>query len=339
MTTYLSYPELQTLVSGVLESGGLAPPHAAAVARVIVRAEGDACRSHGIYRIPGVLRTLQGGVAEAAVAPKIDDVADKAIVKVHAGGGFSPLAFEQGAPLLAAKAKRFGIAALAINDCVHFSALWPEVEQLAEQGVAALAMCPSNAYVAPAGGNAPLLGTNPLAFAWPNGDAPPYVYDFATSVAARGEIELHRLDGKPLPDGWGIDADGAPSRDPAAVLAGALLPFGGHKGSAISTMIEILAAVWIGDHLSCESSETDGGLAPNHGTLHIALDPAAFAATDRLAHAEKLLAAIRAQGARLPSERRYAARAAAAKEGIAISQENLDRLQRMQQGDLDLELH
>ena len=161
----------------------------------------------------------------------------------------------------------------------------------------------------------------------------------ATSVVARGEIELHRLDGKPLPDGWGIDADGAPSRDPAAVLAGALLPFGGHKGSAISTMIEILAAVWIGDHLSSESSEADGGLAPNHGTLHIALDPAAFAATDRLAHAEKLLAAIRAQGARLPSERRYAARAAAAKEGIAISQENLDRLQRMQQGDLDLELH
>ena len=138
---------------------------------------------------------------------------------------------------------------------------------------------------------------------------------------------------------WGIDADGAPSRDPAAVLAGALLPFGGHKGSAISTMIEILAAVWIGDHLSSESSEADGGLAPNHGTLHIALDPAAFAATDRLAHAEKLLAAIRAQGARLPSERRYAARAAAANEGIAISQENLDRLQRMQQGDLDLELH
>ena len=61
MTTYLSYPELQTLVSGVLESGGLAAAHAAAVARVIVRAEGDACRSHGIYRIPGVLRTLQGG--------------------------------------------------------------------------------------------------------------------------------------------------------------------------------------------------------------------------------------------------------------------------------------
>ena len=339
MTTYLSYPELQTLVSGVLESGGLAAAHAAAVARVIVRAEGDACRSHGIYRIPGVLRTLQGGVAEAAVAPKIDDVADKAIVKVHAGGGFSPLAFEQGAPLLAAKAKRFGIAALAINDCVHFSALWPEVEQLAEQGVAALAMCPSNAYVAPAGGIAKLLGTNPFAFAWPCTGGNPYVFDFATSVAARGEVELHRLDGKALPDGWGIDAEGVPSRDPAAVLAGALLPFGGHKGSAISTMIEILAAVWIGDRLSCESSEADGGLAPNHGTLHIALNPAAFAATDRLAHAEKLLAAIRAQGARLPSERRYAARAAAVHEGIAISQENLDRLQRMQQGDLDLELH
>ena len=303
------------------------------------KAERDQCRSHGIYRLAGVLKSRHAGLADGNNAPVIHDPADKPITKIDACGEFAPLASEQGLPLLAAKARRYGIAALAINNCLHLAALWPEVEALANQGLGALAMCPSNAYVAPAGGIRKLFGTNPLAFAWPNGDAPPYVYDFATSVAARGEIELHRLDGKPLPDGWGIDADGAPSRDPAAVLAGALLPFGGHKGSAISTMIEILAAVWIGDHLSSESSEADGGLAPNHGTLHIALDPAAFAAKDRLAHAEKLLAAIRAQGARLPSERRYAARAAAAKEGSAISQENLDRLQRMQQGDLDLELH
>ena len=342
MTTYLSYPELQTLVSGVLESGGLAAAHAAAVARVIVRAEGDACRSHGIYRIPGVLRTLQGGVAEAAVAPKIDDVADKAIVKVHAGGGFSPLAFEQGAPLLAAKAKRFGIAALAINDCVHFSALWPEVEQLAERGVAALAMCPSNAYVAPAGGIAKLLGTNPFAFAWPCTGGNPYVFDFATSVAARGEVELHRLDGKALPDGWGIDRDGKPSNDPAAVLdGGALLTFGGYKGSAIATMIEILAAVLIGDLLSVESSEVDGGrlLAPRHGELLIAIDPAAFTANDLETHTRKLLDAISAQGARLPSQRRYAARAISQRDGIAISDENLVRLQAMRDGDFSVELH
>ncbi len=337
---HLSYEELHALLAACLRTGGYNAAHADAIAAVLAQAERDQCRSHGIYRLTGILKTRRAGVNSGEREPVINNPPDRAILKIDAGGEFSPLAFARGAPLLAEKARHFGIAAMAINHCLHLSALWPEVETLAALGVGALAMCPSSAYVAPAGGNAPLLGTNPLAFAWPTGDNP-YVYDFATSVAARGEIELHRLDGKPLPDGWGIDADGAPSRDPAAVLAGALLPFGGHKGSAISTMIEILAAVWIGDNLSCESSEADGGqdLAPRHGTLHIAIDPAAFAAPDRAAHGAKLLAAIRAQGARLPSQRRYAARAAAAKDGIAISQENLDRLQRMQQGDLDLELH
>lgn len=336
---HLSYEELHALLAACLRAGGYNAAHADAIAAVLAQAERDQCRSHGIYRLTGILKTRRAGVNSGEREPVINNPPDRVILKIDAGGEFSPLAFARGAPLLAEKARHFGIAAMAINHCLHLSALWPEVETLAALGVGALAMCPSSAYVAPAGGNAPLLGTNPLAFAWPNGDAPPYVYDFATSVAARGEIELHRLDGKTLPEGWGIDADGAPSRDPAAVLAGALLPFGGHKGSAISTMIELLAAVWIGDNLSIESSAADGGLAPKHGTLHIALNPAAFAAKDRLAHAEKLLAAIRAQGARLPSERRYAARAAAVKDGIAISQENLDRLQRIQQGDLELELH
>ena len=69
---------------------------------------------------------------------------------------------------------------------------------------------------------------------------------------ARGEIELHRRAGQPLPEGWAIDADGQPTTDPAAALAGAMLPFGGHKGSAIGTMIELLAGVMIGDLTSPE---------------------------------------------------------------------------------------
>ena len=217
---------------------------------------------------------------------------------------FTPLASERGLPLLAAKARRYGLAALAINNCLHLAALWPEVEALANQGLGALAMCPSNAYVAPAGGIRKLFGTNPLAFAWPTGDSRPYVFDFATSVIARGEVELYRLDNKPLPDGWGIDRDGQPSNDAAAVLdGGALLPFGGYKGSAIATMSELLAAVWIGDLLSSESSEAYGGrgLAPLHGELIIAIDPTAFGAVDYESHSRALLDAIRDQGARLLS--------------------------------------
>ena len=106
-------------------------------------------------------------------------------------------------------------------------------------------------------------------------------------------------------------------------------------------MIELLAAVWIGDLLSSESSEADGGrgLAPLHGELIIALDPTAFGAVDYASHTRTLLDAIRDQGARLPSQRRYAARASAASRGIPISAANLAKLQRMEKGELDVELH
>ena len=106
-------------------------------------------------------------------------------------------------------------------------------------------------------------------------------------------------------------------------------------------MIEILAAVLIGDLLSVESSEVDGGrlLAPRHGELLIAIDPAAFTANDLETHTRKLLDAISAQGARLPSQRRYSARAISQRDGIAISDENLARLQAMRDGDFSVELH
>lgn len=203
-----------------------------------------------------------------------------------------------------------------------------------------MAMCPSYASVAPSGGTAPLLGTNPFAFGWPRKDQPPYVFDFATSVAARGEIELHRQAGKPLPEGWAIDADGQPTTDPVAALNGAMLPFGGHKGSAISTMIELLAGVMIGDLTSPEALEALGTttLAPAHGELILAFDPERFAkgrSGDPFARAETLFEAIAGQGARLPSQRRFAARKKSLEEGIQLSGEEWTMLERLRQEGLD----
>jgi len=100
----------------------------------------------------------------------------------------------------------------------------------------AFAFTASNACVAPAGGIQPVFGTNPMAFGFPRSSGPPLVFDQATSASARGEIQLHKREGKPLPEGWAIDADGQPTTDPEAALAGAQLPFGGYKGSSLSLM-------------------------------------------------------------------------------------------------------
>ena len=335
-STVLTVEALGALVDDILRNAGLSSLQAGALARVIVAGERDACKSHGVYRIEGCLRTLKAGKVVADAVPELAQDAS-AIVRVDAKGGFTNPAFEMGAPVLAERARSLGVAALVINNCTHFSALWPEVEALAQLGVASIAMCPSYSSVAPAGGNKPLLGTNPFAFGWPRPTGTPYVFDFATSVAARGEIELHRRAGTRLPDGWAVDATGQPTTDPEAALAGAMLPFGGHKGSAISTMIELLAGVMIGDMTSPEALEFLGttSLAPHHGELIVAFSPERFAANrpaDPLARAEVLLDAITGQGARLPSQRRFAARRKSLAEGITLSaaeMEELDRLRRL----------
>ncbi|AUM74979.1 Ldh family oxidoreductase [Paracoccus jeotgali] len=331
--TTLTIDELTQLVTRIFLNAGVTPAQAGPVAQVIVAGERDGCKSHGVYRIEGCLRTLAAGKVQGQAQPVLQQD-EGAIIRVDAGGGFSPGAFDLGAPLLARRAQDLGIAALVINNCTHFSALWPEIEALCDHGVAALAMCPSYSTVAPSGGNAPLLGTNPFAFGWPRPDKLPYVFDFATSVAARGEIELHRRAGTPLPEGWAIDRDGQPTTDPQEALDGAMLPFGGHKGSAISTMIELLGGAMIGDLTSRETLDYLGttDYLPHHGELLIALSPERFSAGrpgDPFARAETLFKAISGQGARLPSQRRFAAREVSQRDGITLSGEEMARLTRL----------
>lgn len=337
--TILSFSDLTARIKAIFERAGLSELQANAVARTIAAGERDGCKSHGVYRIDGCLRTMKAGMVTLDAVPELGPK-DGAIVRVAANGGFANAAFELGAPVLAERAKELGLAALVINDCTHFAALWPEIETLTDQGLAAMAMCPSYSTVAPTGGNIPLMGTNPFAFGWPRIDEPPYVFDIATSVAARGEIELHRRAGTELPEGWAVDSSGAPTTDPEAALEGAMLPFGGHKGSAIAMMIELLAGAMIGDLTSREALDRLGSfsLLPGHGELILAFDPKRFAAGrdgDPMARAETLFEAVLGQGARLPSQRRFAARKAALSDGIALNGDEVAQLDRLLAEGLD----
>lgn len=320
-------------VSRIFLAAGLSQLQAETLAATIVAGERDACKSHGLYRIEGCLRTVAAGKVQPQARPELQDDGSP-VVRVDAHGAFSTAAFAVGLPALVARARQHGLAALVTNSCTHISALWPEIEAITAQGLAAMAMCPSYATVAPAGGSAPLLGTNPFAFGWPRRDAPPYVFDIATSVMARGDVELHRIEGRPLPQGIALDRHGQPTTDPAEALAGAMLPFGGHKGSAISTMIELLAAAMIGDLTSAEALDYLGTttLGPHHGELILALSPERFAAgrADPFARAETLFGAILGQGARLPSQRRFEARAHSLAEGIALTAEEVEMLERLE---------
>jgi delta1-piperideine-2-carboxylate reductase len=168
-----------------------------------------------------------------------------------------------------------------------------------------------------------VFGTNPIAFAWPRAEGHPFVFDFATSAIARGDIELHAREGKPIPSDWAIDAEGKPTTDARAALEGAMQTFGGHKGSALAAMVELLAGALIGDLTSMESQAFDAGagLSPCHGELVIAIDPRRFLGADHdagQARAERLFDAVVGQGARLPSQRRFEARERSERNGVRI---------------------
>ena len=215
---------------------GFATQQAKPIATTITKAERDGCAAHGLFRLAFYIKAAQFAnlTAQATL-----NQPSPAVIQVNANNGFCPHALAIGLPVLVKKAQSQGIAALAINNAFNIAALWPEVEWLAEQGLVALAWTCANAFVAPAGGTRPLYGTNPMAFAWPRAHTHPLVFDQASSVAARGAIQLHKIEGKPLPKGWAIDKAGNPTTDPDQALQGAQLPFGGYKGSSIALMVEL----------------------------------------------------------------------------------------------------
>lgn len=325
--------EIEALCAKVLAHHGLSEPHVQAVTRTIVAGERDGCAAHGLYRLLVCVRTIGTGRVSLDAEPVLSRPA-AALVRADAGGAFAQLSFERARPMLLEAARHSGIAALAINHCIHFAALWPEVEQLAEDGLVAFAFTPSHAWVAPAGGREPVFGTNPIAFGWPRPGGHPFVFDFATSAVARGEIELHARQGKPIPLGWGVDSSGEPTTDAAEVLRGAMLTFGGHKGSALAAMVELIAGPLIGDLTSQESIDHDAGAkaSPHGGELIIAIDPEGFLgkqASEHLQRAERLFEQITGQGARLPSQRRYDARARSLGEGVAVDTRLLGEIEKL----------
>jgi L-2-hydroxycarboxylate dehydrogenase (NAD+) len=163
-----------------------------------------------------------------------------------------------------ALAKKSGIGVVGLNNSWFSGMLRYYVERAALAGLVGVHACNSTARVAPFGGMERIFGTNPLAFAFPTHDDP-LVVDFSTAAIMWGDVLYHEQIGKPLPDGRAVDAQGHLTRDPAAALAGAFLPWGGARGSALSTVVQVLGILGGSDPVI--------GEAGKWGYFFLALDP------------------------------------------------------------------
>ena len=316
----LTLAEAEDLVVRTLTRCRTDADNAKSVARALVAAEAEGQKGHGLSRLPTYAGQAKAGKVDGFAKPSLEWRRPAAAV-VDARHGFAYPALDLSVAALPDAARVNGIAAAGITRSHHCGVAGHPVEKLARRGLLALMFANTPAAIAPWGGARAVFGTNPIAFACPLPDQPPIVVDLSLSKVARGNILAAKQKGQKIPDGWALDAEGKPTTDPAAALAGTMLPLGDAKGTALALMVELLAAGLTNANFAAEASSflNAEGPPPGTGQLLIALDPEAFGGT--LAHFAVLAAAIETQpGARLPGARRLAARAKAAREGVTVSE-------------------
>ncbi|WP_439402508.1 Ldh family oxidoreductase [Bradyrhizobium sp. DASA03068] len=272
----VSVAALKGLLARVFVSNGCSATTASILAANCVEAEASGSLSHGIFRVDGYVASLRSGWVDGAAVPEVY-LKGSGYVFVDAGNGFAQVALHAARDLFVQRIRENGVAILSIRGSHHLAALWPDITPFAEQGLIAISMVNSFGCSIPVGAKKPLLGTNPFAFAAPISGQAPLVFDFATTSMSNGDLQLAARKGLTLPPGIGVDSSGESTTDPNKILnGGALVPFGGHKGSAISLMIELMVAGLTGGKFSSEVdwSAHAGAQTPHTGQIIIGIDPA-----------------------------------------------------------------
>jgi (2R)-3-sulfolactate dehydrogenase (NADP+) len=298
------------------------PTNAEAVADALVRAELDGIASHGLARVPANAAQARAGKVDGYAEPKVTRPMP-GTVRVDAATGFAYPALRAGLPVLADAARQQGTAAAAIANSHHAGVLGHVVEDLAAQGLVAMAMTNTPAGIAPWGGRRALFGTNPIAFATPLPGRQPLVVDLSLSRVARGKIMLAAAKGEPIPEEWAFDAHGNPTGDAKAALAGTMAPMGDAKGAQLVLMVELLATMLTGANFAWQASSMfdEKGGPPRLGQFILAIVPDGFGNAGAVEHAGRLAAEMESEaGVRLPGSRRLAERQRVAREGIRLEE-------------------
>jgi len=317
----LTLSDAQDLVLRTLTRCKTDAENARSVARGLVAAEAEGQKGHGLSRLPSYAAQAKVGKVDGFARPALTWTRPASAV-IDAKNGFAYPALDAALAALPAAARQNGVAAAGIHHSHHCGMAGHPVEHLANEGLVALLFANTPGAIAPWGGARAVFGTNPIAFACPLPKAAPIVVDLSLSKVARGNILAAKQKGEAIPPGWALDAEGKPTTDADAALAGTMLPLGDAKGTALALMVELLAAGLTGANFAADASSflDAKGAPPGTGQLLIAFDPSAFGGDGALLHFGRLAKAIEDQpGARLPGARRVAARANAMHNGITIT--------------------
>jgi hydroxycarboxylate dehydrogenase B len=266
---------LEQRATRIFTAMGAPAGDAAWIAALLVRANLRGHDSHGVIRVPQYWDSVKKGQVDPKSPVTVLDETP-ILARLDGGGGFGQVVARRAMEMAIAKAKTAGLSAASMSRTSHVGRLADYAELAARAGLVGMvwANCVHGLNVAPWGGAARRLGTNPHAVAIPGAGGPAMVLDFATSVVAEGKMRVKRNRKQPAPPGWFVDAQGRPATDPEVFYGdppGALLTAGEHKGYGLSLAVEILGGILSG---TGPAGPPPGVFA--NGTLMICLDVERF---------------------------------------------------------------
>jgi len=318
---------LETLCAAALRAAGARAEDAAACVRILLEAELMGISTHGAVRVPDYARRLRGGGIDANAVPQLERRAPS-LALLDGANALGPVVGLRALEAAIEIARETGIAYVGCRASNHFGAIAPYGRAACEAGFVMLAGTNASTTMPPAGGKALRLGNNPFCVAAPGADGAHFILDMALSVAARGKIRAALKAGRPIPEGWAADKDGRPTTDPAAALAGFLLPLGGHKGSGLSMAVDLLSGVLSGARFLTDVVTWVDNATEPQGTGHffLLIDPARLIGREAYAAAmarfrqliKQTPAADPAAPVLLPGERELARRARALEHGVEL---------------------
>ncbi len=255
------------------------------MAASLVDADRRGVHTHGLLRLPSYCAEARSGRVVVDAEPTVEqEHGPTAVVDGH--GAFGAVTGTVSMDEAVARAEIHGVGFVTARGCNHFGAAAFYSRRAVERGMVGIVATSTPAVMAPWGGAEARIGNNPLSIAAPVPEGcAPFVLDLAQSAVSRGRIKLAELSGESIPDGWALAADGSPTTDPVAALAGTLLPFGGYKGYGLALAIEVLTGVLAGADLGPElinaslTGAASSGSATRLGTvgsLYVAVDPERF---------------------------------------------------------------
>jgi len=241
----VSAQALHAFASRIFARCGLDKEAAGVVADSLAWADLHGLDTHGAARIPSYVERFRRQMVNPRPRMTLESRMPFA-ASLDGDNAMGAIVAERAMREALARAESLGIGVVVARRSNHFGAAGYWARMAPPKNCIGICVSPASKSLAPFGSKAPLFGTNPFAVAVPAGERTPWVMDFATSIAARGHIRLAAKDGRPIPEGWALDAEGRPTTDAARALEGVMLPFAGPKGSALSMLADILGGVLAG---------------------------------------------------------------------------------------------